>query len=69
MLQDLGVGDSVLPPDVQQAAKAAEVESTALVWLMLSTTRCHKGESTGHKLGSCTSWSSRSTGQCSTLAC
>ena len=28
MLQeDLGVGDSVLPPDVQQAPKAAEVES------------------------------------------
>ena len=26
MLQDLGVGDSVLPPDVQQATKAAEVE-------------------------------------------
>ena len=25
-LQDLGVGDSVLPPDVQQAPKAAEVE-------------------------------------------
>ena len=26
MLQDLCVGDSVLPPDVQQAPKAAEVE-------------------------------------------
>ena len=26
-LQDLGVGDSVLPPDVQQAPKAVEVES------------------------------------------
>ena len=27
MLQDLGVGDSVLPPDVQQVLKALEVET------------------------------------------
>ena len=33
MLQDLGVGDSVLPPDVQQAPKAAEVESVEFLLL------------------------------------
>ena len=41
----------------------------ALVLHRSSTTRCHIGESTGHKLGRRTSWSFRSTGHFPTLAC
>ena len=68
-LQDFGVCHSVLPPAGAEGSGRGIRWVAALFWHRPSTTRCHKGESTGHKLGRRTSWSFRSTGHCPTLAC
>ena len=77
MLQDLGVGVSALPPDVQQAPKAAEVESveSPLLYsvLLSGIDRPRLAAIKESRQDTClveaTSWSFPLIGHCPTLAC